>query len=67
MYNPSPIDTSQISIPEDLNLLVENLAKHNHDIWAKQRIKDGWAYGTKRDDDKKQHPDLISYEQFARS
>ena len=61
MYVPQPIDTTRITLPESLDQLVEHLAEHNHDIWAKQRIADGWTWGPKRDDGAKQHPDLIPY------
>jgi hypothetical protein len=64
-YYPSPIDTSKINIPKQLNPLIESLAKNIHEVWAKQRIKEGWTYGPKRNDDKKHHPDLIPYEQLG--
>jgi len=67
MYHPSPIDTSKIDIPEALNDLIEYLAKNNHEIWAQQRIKEGWTYGPKRDDKKKQHPDLLPYDELPES
>ena len=61
MYHPKPIDTAHVQMPADLLGLVERLAEHNHDIWAQQRIADGWTYGPRRDDAKKQHPDLVPY------
>ncbi len=64
MYKPSPIDTSKIDIPEALNDLIEYLAKNNHEIWAQQRIKEGWTYGPQRNDEKKQHPDLLPYDKL---
>jgi hypothetical protein len=66
-YSPSPIDTSKINIPKQLNPLIESLAQNIHEVWAKQRMKEGWTYGLKRDDDKKQHPDLIPYEQLSQT
>ena len=60
-YIPQPIDTSQIILPNDIEQLTELLAKNTHDVWALQRIKDGWTYGAMRDDDKKQHPCLVEY------
>jgi hypothetical protein len=65
MYYPSPLDTSNINIPKELNILIESLAKNNHEVWAQQRIKEGWSYGPKRNDDKKQHPDLVPYEKLT--
>ncbi len=64
MYLPSPIDTSKIDLPKELNALMEHLAENNHDNWAQQRIKEGWTYGPKRNDDKKQHPDLVPFDRL---
>ena len=61
-YIPQPIDTSDIQLPEELNPLLEAMAKNVHDIWAKERIAQGWTYGEKRDDTKKHHPCLVAYE-----
>ena len=61
-YSPHPIDTSDIQLPEELNPLLEAMAKNVNDIWAKERIAQGWTYGEKRDDAKKHHPCLVVYE-----
>ena len=61
-YIPQPIDTSDIQLPKELNPLLEAMAKNVHEIWAKERIAQGWTYGMKRDDALKHHPCLVSYE-----
>lgn len=61
-YTPKPIDTSDIQLPEELNPLLEAMAKNVHEIWAKERIAQGWTYGAKRDDTLKHHPCLVPYE-----
>ena len=61
-YTPQPIDTSDIQLPEELNPLLEAMAKNVHEIWAKERIAQGWTYGEKRDDTLKHHPCLVAYE-----
>ena len=61
-YIPKPIDTSDIQLPEELNPLLEAMAKNVHDIWAKERMAQGWSYGEKRDDVLKHHPCLVAYE-----
>lgn len=66
-YSPSPIDTSGIALPDDLNSLVEQLAQHVHDRWAQERIAQGWSYGPQRDDDKKEHPSLVPYAELSES
>ena len=50
-----------------LETLVEKLARNNHDHWALKRIAEGWRYGAKRNDNKKEHPDLVPYDQLPES
>lgn len=66
-YKPVTIDTSQVSLIPELQILVEKLAENNHDHWALKRIAEGWQYGTKRNDIKKEHPDLVPYVQLPDS
>ncbi len=63
-FNPHPIDTSKISLPKELESLIEMLAKNTHDTWAKQRIEEGWKYGPNRNDEMKEHPCLVPYEEL---
>ncbi|MBI5633479.1 MAG: Ryanodine receptor Ryr [Nitrospirae bacterium] len=67
MYQPKPIDTSAIKLPDYLTELAEKLAENNHDLWAQQRIFEGWTYGPNRDDAKKTHPDLVPYAELPES
>lgn len=67
MYQPEPIDTSKVSLPPSLEELLELLSYNTHEVWAQQRLKDGWTYGAERDDVKKLHPCLIPYEDLAES
>ncbi len=60
-YEPGPIDTSSVALTEDLLQLTERLAENAHDIWARQRLREGWCYGPRRDDAKKEHPCLVPY------
>jgi hypothetical protein len=43
---------------------VERLAEAEHDGWMAQRAKNGWSYGTPRDDDRKLHPSMVPYAQL---
>ena len=63
-YVPQPMDTSDIQLPEDLNVLIEQMGKNVHEVWAQSRIKQGWRYGNERSDALKQHPCLIPYEEL---
>lgn len=63
-YEPRPIDVSRIELSGELHDLVEQLAGSSHDVWAAQRIAEGWQVGDIRDDKRKTHPDLVPYEQM---
>ena len=63
-YVPQPMDTSNIQLPEELNVLVEQMAKNVHEVWAQSRISQGWTYGKERSDALKQHPCLVPYEEL---
>lgn len=60
-YTPNPIDTKDIKIPAELRELCEEIACNVHEVWAQQRVDQGWRYGLLRDDIKKQHPNLVPY------
>jgi hypothetical protein len=60
-YRPSPIDTSNVLLPVEIGALTERLAENAHDIWATQRLREGWGFGARRDDARKEHPCLIPY------
>ena len=49
-YVPQPMDTSDIHLPEELNLLIEAMAKNVHEVWAQSRMEQGWTYGAERND-----------------
>lgn len=67
MYTPKPIDTSCVALPDEILELCELLSKNTHEVWAQNRIKQGWTYGEKRDDVQKQHPCLVPYEELPES
>ena len=66
-YQPTPIDTSDIELSDELKQLTEQMARNVHDIWAIGRIKDGWTYGPERNDALKKHPCLIDYDELPES
>jgi ryanodine receptor 2 len=43
------------------------LAKNAHDVWAQQRLSDGWIWGSERNDASKKHPNLVPYDQLPES
>jgi RyR domain len=66
-YNPEPIDTSKVTLSKELLALTEQLARSAHDVWARRRLADGWHHGPRRDDGRKEHPLLVSYEELPES
>lgn len=61
-YIPKPEETSEVNLPEELLPLIEKMAKNVHEVWARNRVDEGWTYGPERDDAHKKHPCLVPYE-----
>ena len=66
-YEPAPIDTSNVTLPREIDELIEQLSEHNHNVWSRGRLDSGWTLGPQRDDAKKQHPCLIPYNELPES
>ena len=64
-YIPNPVDTSDVQLSEDLLLLTERIAQNTHEVWGAERVAQGWSYGPERNDEKKQSPCLVPYEQLS--
>ena len=67
MYDPKPIDTSDVVLPEELYTLTEMIAENVHDVWAIGRISEGWTYGEKKDTEKRKTPALVPYSELPES
>jgi len=52
-------------ILEDEALMVK-LAELEHERWMADRRINGWQYGKERDNDKRNHPDLVPYVQLSK-
>lgn len=44
-YKPAPLDLSDVKLTAGQEVLVDKLAENAHNVWAKDRIKQGWTYG----------------------
>lgn len=66
-YTPKPADLSDVNLPAELEPLIEQMAKNVHDVWAESRINDGWRYGPERNDERKEHPCLVEYDELPDS
>lgn len=63
-YQPNPIDTNDVVLDKSLLELTEKIAENVHEVWATERIKQGWKYGPERNDQKKETPCLVPYKQL---
>lgn len=63
-YIPSPVDTSDVKLSSQILELTEILARNTHEVWAKERIKDGWTFGNEINNKLKTHPSLVEYEKL---
>ena len=66
-YDPQPINVDDIELTGDLLELREAIAENAHDVWATDRLKEGWVFGPERDDILRRHPDLIPYSALSDS
>lgn len=55
-YAPKPIDTACVTVDPSLEALIEKLARNVHDVWAHERMAEGWTWGPVRDEARKQTP-----------
>ncbi len=66
-YKPQPLDTADVELGEELEELIEQMAKNVHEVWAQTRMNQGWVYGEERNDALKHHPCLVAYEELPES
>ncbi len=66
-YKPTPRDTSGVRLPAEIRELTELLARNTHENWSRRRMAEGWRYGPRRDDPRKEHPSLVPYDQLPES
>lgn len=67
MYTPTPINTVNVKLSNDLLELTEGIAANVHDVWAAGRISEGWTLGPEKDAVKKTTPLLVPYDELPES
>ncbi|KAB0349146.1 hypothetical protein FD754_014003 [Muntiacus muntjak] len=60
-FNPQPVDTSNITIPEKLEYFINKYAEHAHDKWSMDKLANGWIYGEIYSDSSKVQPLMKPY------
>lgn len=43
-YKPAPLDLNHVKLTPNQNQLVEKLAENGHNVWARDRVRQGWTY-----------------------
>ena len=66
-YRPELLDLEHIKLPEGYDELRERIAENAHDRWAMERQSEGWTYGSKRNDEKLETPDMVPYSKLPES
>ncbi len=64
-YTPQPVDVADIELPAELMELAEVISKNVHEVWAQNRINEGWVYGAERNDTLRTTPCLVPYEELS--
>ena len=44
-YKPAPLDLSHVKLASAQEAMVDKLAENAHNVWARDRIGQGWTYG----------------------
>ncbi|KAK6622641.1 hypothetical protein RUM43_008483 [Polyplax serrata] len=61
-YKPAPLDLSAVTLTPKMEELVDHLAENTHNLWAKERIQQGWTYGLNEASDlNTKSPHLVPY------
>ena len=55
------------TLPADVEQHVEWLAARVHEAWARERVAAGWRHGPARNDDRREHPSLVSFAELPES
>ena len=63
-YVPDPINVDDVELPKEILDLAELISKNVHEVWSEMRLKEGWIYGEKRNDDLRTNPCLVPYEEL---
>ncbi|XP_061609074.1 ryanodine receptor 3 isoform X2 [Phyllopteryx taeniolatus] len=64
-FDPKPINTANISLPEKLEYIANKYAEHSHDKWSSEKVSAGWKYGESMDEQAKKHPLLKHYKSLS--
>ncbi|XP_069548702.1 ryanodine receptor 2 [Brachyistius frenatus] len=64
-FDPQPVHTSNVSVPERLEFVVNKYAEHTHEKWSLDKFANGWVHGEQLCENTKVHPLLKPYRAVA--
>uniref|UniRef100_A0A3Q2ZUA4 Ryanodine receptor 2b (cardiac) n=1 Tax=Kryptolebias marmoratus TaxID=37003 RepID=A0A3Q2ZUA4_KRYMA len=64
-FDPQPVDTSNVSVPEGLEFIVNKYSEHTHEKWSLDKFANGWVHGEQLCENSKVHPLLKPYRALA--
>uniref|UniRef100_A0A8C3CS56 Ryanodine receptor 1 n=1 Tax=Cairina moschata TaxID=8855 RepID=A0A8C3CS56_CAIMO len=64
-FDPKPVETLNVIIPEKLDGFINKYAEYTHEKWAFDKIQNNWTYGETVDEEAKTHPMLRPYKTFS--
>nr|XP_033699909.1 ryanodine receptor 1 [Tursiops truncatus] len=64
-FDPRPVETLNVIIPEKLDSFINKFAEYTHEKWAFDKIQNNWSYGENIDEELKTHPMLRPYKTFS--
>ncbi len=67
MYQPKPEHTDGVILSAEIEALAEALARNTHEVWAAGRVREGWTYGPVRNDERRETPCLVPYDELPES
>ncbi|KAL3202671.1 hypothetical protein MRX96_012067 [Rhipicephalus microplus] len=60
-YKPAPLDLGAITLTAKMEELVDLLSENTHNVWAQERIQQGWTYGLVENQPTRRSPHLVPY------
>ncbi|XP_054043676.1 LOW QUALITY PROTEIN: ryanodine receptor 1-like, partial [Rissa tridactyla] len=64
-FDPKPVETLNVIIPEKLDGFINKYAEYTHEKWAFDKIQNNWSFGETVDEEAKTHPMLRPYKTFS--
>jgi hypothetical protein len=64
VYTPRPRGEG-LELGDEMMGLVEDLSRNAHDVWALEKMSQGWSFGAQHDKEARLHHDLVEYDELT--